>query len=263
MNDLPRTRLYVGSPLGPALSVPLTPTQTHHLNIVLRKNAGDAIRLFNGQDGEWLARLDRIGRSGATATVDRRLRPQTPAPDLCLLATPLKRGRMEWLVEKATELGVAEIQLILTMNTDAPRPKVDKLAIHAVEAAQQCERLDVPVLHPPAELARVLAGWPKARPLAVAAERAPSSGVPPENLAEVARRHPGGPAGLLVGPEGGLTVSELDDLRDLPFVALVGLGPRILRAETAALAALACWQCLAGDGSVSPPLRSVSTTGAC
>ncbi|MCA8908978.1 MAG: 16S rRNA (uracil(1498)-N(3))-methyltransferase [Rhodospirillaceae bacterium] len=263
MNDLPRTRLYVGSPLGPAASVPLTPTQTHHLNIVLRKNAGDAIRLFNGQDGEWLARLEQIGRSGGSAVAERQLRPQSAGPDIRLLVPPLKRGRIEWLVEKATELGVAEIQLILTIHTDAQRPKADKLAIHAVEAAQQCERLDVPALHPPVPLPEVLAAWPAGRPLVVAAERAPASGPPPPGLAEVARQHSCGPAGLLVGPEGGFTVSELDDLRDLPFVALVGLGPRILRAETAALAALACWQCLAGDGSVSPPLRSLVTTGAC
>ena len=251
----PRTRLFVNHPLTTGAVVPLLAAQVHHLRTVLRKSADDAIRLFNGRDGEWLGRLTELGRSTGTAVPEQRLRPQDTGPDIWLCAAPIKRARMDWLVEKATELGASAILPVITARTDVAQVRADRLADHALGAAQQCERLDVPQVLAPLDLSALLDTWPAGRALVAAAEQPGGGGAAVPPLAEVARRHPGGPAALLIGPEGGFTVSELDALVELPFARLASLGPRILRAETAALAALACWQCLAGDWSEPPPDR--------
>lgn len=246
---LPRTRLYVDAPLGEGRAVALTEAQAHHLRGVLRLAPGAGLRLFNPRDGEWLARLDALSKAGGSALAERQLRPPAPAPDLWLCFAPVKKDAVDAVVEKGTELGVAVLQPVFTRFTDVQRVNLDRLRAHAVAAAEQCERLDVPELRDPIGLDTLLAGWPAGRILLVCAEAGAA-----RPLAEVAAEATG-PAALLVGPEGGFAPAELAALQRQEFVRPVGLGPRILRADTAAIAALAVWQSLAGDGRGRPPHR--------
>ena len=175
-------------------------------------------------------------------TVERLLRPVEPEPDLWLVFAPIKRARLDWLVEKATELGTSALLPVWTARTQVERINLERLRAHAIEAAEQSERLSVPELRPPDTLERLLADWPLHRRLIVGDE---SGAGKPVN--DVFRRLSPGPAALLVGPEGGFDQTELDAFGKLSFVTRVGLGPRVLRAETAALAALAVFQAIAGD----------------
>lgn len=252
--DLPRARLLVAADLAAGAAVPVPAGPAHHLRNVLRLAPGAAVRLFNGRDGEWLARIDALGKGQADLTVLVRLRPQTPGPDLWLCFAPVKKDAIDAIADKATELGASVLQPVFTDHTDVTRVNVERLRSHAAEAAGQSERLDAPEVRAPMALSDLLARWPGERPLAVCAEAGPA-----RPIAEVAGELIGRPAALLVGPEGGFAQSELDALAKLPFVRAVGLGPRILRADTAALAALACWQAVAGDGRERPPDRRTST----
>lgn len=202
----------------------------------MRRSAGDTVRLFNGCDGEFSARIDSIRRDRATLEVGQQLRAQTPEPDLWLLFALLKRDATDLIVQKATELGVAALHPVITERSNTHRVNAERLATIAVEAAEQCERLTVPRLHEPRPLLTALSNWPSDRRLFVAVERL---AVPP-----IAPSH--GPRALLVGPEGGFTPPELDALRAHPFVTLVTLGPRILRAETACIVGLALLQGMDG-----------------
>ena len=246
----PRTRLYVTAGLSAGVPVMLDVGQAHRLKSVLRMAPGDGLLLFNGRDGEWRARIERLAKSAASVVPEAPTRAPTGGADLWLCFAPIKRGRIDHVVEKAVELGVSILQPVVTQNTDVTRVNIDRLRAHAIEAAEQCERLDVPEVRAPMRFDAVLAGWPEGRCLAFAAE---AGDAPP--IAAMAPAHAGRPAALLVGPEGGLTQLELDALRKLPFASPVGLGPRILRADTAAIAALACWQALAGDWQARPPPR--------
>jgi len=246
---LPRTRLFVDAPLREGLAVALAGAQAHHLRGVLRLTPGAGLRLFNPRDGEWLARLDTLTKAGASALAERQLRPPTPTPDLWLCFAPVKKDAIDAVVEKGTELGAAVLQPVFTRFTDVQRVNLERLRAHAVAAAEQCERLDVPEVRDPVGLDALLAGWPAGRSLLVCAEAGEA-----RPIAEVAAES-AGPAALLVGPEGGFAPAELDDLGRHEFVRPVGLGPRILRADTAAIAALAAWQMLAGDGRGRPPHR--------
>lgn len=223
-------RLYVEAALWAGAEIALSPEQAHRLARVLRLRPGAPIALFNAADGEWRAQILQIDRSAAVARVEAQIRAPVPEPGLTLLFAPLRGGRTELVVEKATELGVAAIQPVLCAHAVADKVKPEKLRAIGIEAAEQCERLSVPDIRPLAPLFCALAGWPADRPLAVCAERAD---VAP--LAALAGRA----AGVLIGPEGGFAPMELDRLRALDFVHPASLGPRILRAETAALAALA------------------------
>jgi 16S rRNA (uracil1498-N3)-methyltransferase len=250
----PRARLHVAAPLAAGAAVALGESQAHYLRGVLRLGPGDAVALFNGRDGEWRAAIEQLGKRSAALRCLTQTRPQQAEPDLWLLFAPIKRTRIDFLVEKATELGVARLQPVITRRTVAARINPERLLSHAVEAAEQCERLTVPELAEPLPLARCLAAWPAGRRLLVAAESGPA--LPIADLLAAARSEP--PAqgwALLVGPEGGFHPGELDDLHKLPFVSAVGLGPRILRAETAALAGLACWQAVLGDGRDATSFR--------
>jgi 16S rRNA (uracil1498-N3)-methyltransferase len=198
----------------------------------MRRGPGDAVMLFNGEDGEWLAHLTTLRRDATGIIVDRALRPQAAEPDLWLLFAPLKRGATDLLVAKATELGVAVLTPVLTERCNTARLNLVRLAAIAIEAAEQSERLTIPRIDPPRRLGELLADWPDARPLVVATERAAAPPVPSIH----------GPAALLIGPEGGFTPAELDALRQHPFVQPATLGPRILRAETAAIVGLALLQ---------------------
>jgi 16S rRNA (uracil1498-N3)-methyltransferase len=225
-------RLYIDAPLTAGLTVEATAAQAHHLATVMRRASGDRLRLFNGRDGEFAARIGALGRDKASLRVEDRLRPQNPEPDLWLAFALLKRDATDLVVQKATELGAAALLPVITERTIAIRVNEARLAAIAIEAAAQCERLTLPRLHAPRRLTAVLGDWQPARRLFAAAERAAAPGI----------RAAHGPAALLVGPEGGFTPAELDALQAHPFVTLVSLGPRILRAETACIAGLALLQ---------------------
>jgi 16S rRNA (uracil1498-N3)-methyltransferase len=226
-------RLFVDVPLHAGIEVALPPAQAHYLGTVMRRSRGELVRLFNGRDGEWQARLGALRRGVAEAVVEHRIRPQVAEPDIWLAFALLKRTATDFLVQKATELGAAALLPLTTERTGAERVKLERLAAIAIEAAEQSERLTVPALHPPQRLPALLAGWPAERRLVAAMERRAAPAVAPVR---------GRPAGLLVGPEGGFTQVELDALGRCPFVVPASLGPRILRAETAAIVGLALLQ---------------------
>jgi 16S rRNA (uracil1498-N3)-methyltransferase len=238
----PRLHLIAG--LAAGREIELEPARAHYLRSVLRLGPGAAVAVFNAEDGEWLCRIAGIGKNGARLTAERQLCSPEPGgePDLWLLFAPIKRARLDWLVEKATELGVAALLPVWTARTQVERVNLDRLRAHAVEAAEQSERLSVPELRAPERLGRLLATWPGARRLVVCDESGAG-----EPISDAAARLPPGPVALLVGPEGGFDETELDAIGKLSFVTRVGLGPRVLRGETAALAAVAVFQAIAGD----------------
>src|SRR5260221_6756776 len=218
----------------------------------MRREGGAQLLLFNGRDGEWRATLGLRGKKAAVATVGERTREQTAEPDLWLCFAPVKRARIDYIAEKATELGVAALQPILTRHTIVERVNIERLPANAIEAAEQTERLTVPEVRAPVELAHLLSNWPVERRLLMCDE---TGGGPPIGgvlgaLDEVARA---APWAIVIGPEGGFAAGELAALRRIKDVTAVGLGPRILRADTAALAALACWQAMVGDWQKPTP----------
>jgi 16S rRNA (uracil1498-N3)-methyltransferase len=225
-------RLFTTSPLHDGASIAATPEQAHYLGSVMRQSAGATVLLFNGANGEWRARIDSIRKDRAVFVLESRTRVQNASLPLTLLFAPLKRDTTNMVIEKATELGVTRIQPVFTDRTNAGRLNLDRLEAIAREAAEQCERLDVPDIAQPARLMEALASWPHDRVLFAAIER---SGASPPAFRPAQ-------AALLIGPEGGFTEGELDVLRRLSFVEPIGLGPRILRAETAAIAGLALLQ---------------------
>jgi len=235
-------RLHVEPGLASSGVIELEAGQAHYLRTVLRLGRGAAVAGFNAVDGEWLCRIAEVGKSRVLLTVERQLRVPEPDTDLWLLFAPIKRARLDWLVEKGTELGASVLLPVCTVRSQSERLNLERLRAHAVEAAEQSERLSLPELHPPEALDRVLASWSAERPLMVCDESGAG-----EPIGEAARRLAAGPMALLVGPEGGFDQTELDALDKLSFVTRIGLGPRVLRAETAALAALAVFQAIAGD----------------
>lgn len=226
-------RLFVEQALATGADVVVEGT---YLGAVLRLAAGDKVKLFDDGTGEWLAEIVEAGKKRATLTVIERLRDRERVPDLWLLFAPIKRGRIDWLVEKATELGVARLQPVLTRRTIVDRLNLDRLRAHAIEAAEQCERTALPQLAAPVKLDALLRAWPADRILWFADERGGARFAPAP-----------GPAAILIGPEGGFTDEERDAIRALPSARPISLGPRILRADTAALAALSLWMAAAGD----------------
>ena len=222
-------RLFANLPLIPGVTIGLSPEAAHYLGNVMRLGPGDEVRLFNGAQGEWRARIKHLEKKVVFLELLTQLRPQTAEPDCWLCFALLKRQKTDFAVEKATELGVSVIQPVITARTQAERVNLDRLRAIAIEAAEQCERLAVPEIRPPLPLAKLLAGWPAGRHLAVADERRTAPVLGPI----------AGPAALLIGPEGGFAPAELDAVTAYPFVTRVSLGPRILRAETAAIAGLA------------------------
>ncbi len=247
-------RLYVAPDLVEGGVVVLDGDQAHYLSRVMRLGAGDPVRVFNGRHGEWDASLTASTKSTATLQLGPRVRAQAGVPDLWLLFAPLKKARTDFVVEKAVELGVAEIRPVLTERTDAETVRVDRLQRLAIEAAEQTERLDVPPIRDATKLMPLLSGWDASRVLLFADEAGDDAERPWGGEAgrakpadDVLRGMPDGPAAILIGPEGGFSVAERAHLRKQAFVRPVSLGPRILRAETAAVAALALWQAIRGD----------------
>ncbi len=225
-------RLHVTATLTAGTAFDATPAQAHYLGTVMRRAAGDPLRLFNGIDGEWEGRIVALRRDRGRIEPVRLLRAQMAEPDLWLAFAPLKRDATELVVQKATELGAAAILPVLTARTNTSRLNAERLAAIAIEAAEQCERLTVPTIAEPRRLSALLAGWPAGRVLAAALERAEAPFLRPIAA----------PAALLIGPEGGFAPDELEELHRHPFVKGVSLGPRILRAETAAIVGLALLQ---------------------
>jgi 16S rRNA (uracil1498-N3)-methyltransferase len=225
-------RLYVDTPLIPGEVIAASSQQAHYLGSVMRRHPGDPVHLFNGRDGEFAGSIETIRRDRADLRVDSLLRPQGSEPDLWLVFALLKRDATDLVVQKATELGVAALFPTITEHSNTHRVNEARLASIAVEAAEQSERLTVPRLHPPQPLDTVLSHWPPDRRLFVAAERTDTPRIMPSH----------DKTALLVGPEGGFTSAELDAMRGHPFVTLISLGPRILRAETACIAGLALLQ---------------------
>jgi 16S rRNA (uracil1498-N3)-methyltransferase len=220
-------RLFVPEPLSSGAVIAANQGQAHYLAHVMRRVAGDSVLLFNGRDGEWQAGIDRIARDRAMLRLEFQTRTQGAEPDLWLAFAPLRRDATNLVVEKATELGASAILPVITARSQTSRINLDRLTLIAREAAEQSERLTVPVIAAPVTLNELMKRWPVERRLAVAAERRGAAALHP----------PAG--GLLIGPEGGFTAAELDGLAEYPFVTLVSLGARILRAETAAIAGLA------------------------
>jgi 16S rRNA (uracil1498-N3)-methyltransferase len=242
LNERPATRLYVPQELVAGAVVALDAAQAHRLRHVLRLGAGAAVAAFNENDGEWRCRLTEQGKRGATLIPEQRLRAAETELDLWLLFAPIKRARLDWLIEKATELGATALLPVSTARTQPERLNPERLRAVAIAAAEQSERLSVPEVRTPEPFDKLLAGWPAERCLFVCDET--GGGMP---IAAAIADFPGDPAALLIGPEGGFTETELDALSKLPIVTRVGLGPRVLRAETAAVAALAVFQAIAGD----------------
>jgi 16S rRNA (uracil1498-N3)-methyltransferase len=240
------SRLFVEADLAAGVEAPLAEAQVHYLRHVMRRPDGAPLRLFNGRDGEWQATLAGRGKRSAVAEVTICIRPQAAEPDVWLCFAPVKRARIDYIAEKATELGAAVLQPVVTRHTAVERVNVERLRANAVEAAEQTERLCVPEVRPPVDLARLLAGWPQGRHLLMCDE---TGGGPPiaEALTGLNAAARAAPWAIVIGPEGGFAAEELAALRRIRDVMAVGLGPRILRADTAALAALACWQALVGD----------------
>jgi 16S rRNA (uracil1498-N3)-methyltransferase len=255
-------RLYVSQDLLQGMRIAADERAVHHLLNVLRRGPGDPVLVFNGRDGEYHARIAETGKRKLTLEVLARRRGQEAEPGLWLCFPPLKKDAVDFLVEKATELGVARFQPVLTAHTAAARINRERLGIAAVEAAEQCERLTVPEIVEPMSLDALRLSWPQRRALLVCAEAGAAlpiaealrdfkeAGFTPNNLTSDVRNFDN--YAVLCGPEGGFQQDELDRLRKLPFVTPVGLGPRVLRAETAALAALAAFQAILGDGAKRP-----------
>ncbi len=248
------SRLHLDRPLHEGATIGLDHDRAHYLRSVLRLEAGAAIALFNGRDGEWLARIEGLGKGWCSLRVDRRLRAPQQEDDLWLIFAPIKRARIDFIAEKATELGCSRLQPVMTRFTDVTRVNVERLAANAREAAEQCRRLTVPEVQVPIGLARLLESWPNDRRLLVCAESGPVQPIA-EALGELAAEAAPRATALavLVGPEGGFAPEELEMLGSRAFVSPVGLGPRVLRAETAALAALACVQAILGSRDRPPP----------
>lgn len=251
---MPEPRLLIDEPLRPGAEIALDEGQARHVGTVLRLDVGDALRPFNARDGEWRARVSAKSKRGMSVVVEVLLREARATPDLDLLFAPVKRHATDLIVEKATELGVRRIRPVVTQRTIAETVRVDRLQSIAREAAEQTERFDAPEVVDATSLARALDGWDVGRPLIFADESGDEDGKAwggetgrAKPIAEALLSVKAERLALLVGPEGGFTPEERRMLRNLPYVVPVSLGPRILRAETAVIAALSVIQSHWGD----------------
>ncbi|MEE9272056.1 MAG: 16S rRNA (uracil(1498)-N(3))-methyltransferase [Robiginitomaculum sp.] len=234
------SRLYVSQALAKGKDIGLLQSQAHFLGCVMRKNVGEHIRVFNGEDGEWLAEIFELAKRKAKVKIREQIRAPLSVPDIWLLFAPVKKTRNLFIVEKAVELGAARICPVITART-IWKIRMDKMDAHIIEAAEQTERLDLPLALPPQSLVSLLETWDQARTL-VFADEAGGAAPAAKALAKVNT-----PCAILIGPEGGFTDKERAMLRNKPYVRPISLGPRILRADTAAFSTLALWQAVSGD----------------
>ncbi len=236
-------RLYVSAPLEEGASLPLSPEQANYLVNVLRLGPGARVLLFNGRDGEFAASLAAVARKSVTLAVAARTRPQESAPDVDFLFAPLKHARLDYMAQKAVEMGAGRLRPIVTRRTQVARLNLERLEANAIEACEQCGVIWTPAVLPVEPLERALAQWPAARLLVFCDEEAPKAN--PLAALGAAKAHAG--VGLIIGPEGGFDERERAAILAVPRVARLSLGPRILRADTAAVAALALIQATVGD----------------
>ncbi|MCK5747501.1 MAG: 16S rRNA (uracil(1498)-N(3))-methyltransferase [Oricola sp.] len=249
-------RLYIDGPLHSGLPAPLSAEQAHYLKNVLRRNEGDELRLFNGKDGEFAARIVELKKKMGAAQIGERTREQEAEPDLTLCFAPVKRGALETIIQKAVEIGAARLQPVITERTVAPKLNIERLQAIATEAAEQCGRLTVPSVDEPMKLAALLEGWPEDRRLLFCDEAGDEEtqewggregrAMPVLEALKAADSKTESWT-VLTGPEGGFTPAERTELRAKSYVTAATLGPRILRADTAAIASLVLWQAALGD----------------
>jgi 16S rRNA (uracil1498-N3)-methyltransferase len=237
----PAPRLYLNARLGEGREHELAPAQGHYLRDVLRLGPGDPVHVFNAMDGEYIAFLTEAGRKRSVIRCEKKRADISPPPDIDFLFAPLKHARLDYMVQKATELGARRLVPVITARTIAAKVNMDRMRANAVEAAEQCNLVFVPEVLEPRKLEAILGSWPAERALVFCDE-----GADGENpLAALKKLKT--PAALLIGPEGGFTAEERDHLKRLPFVTAISLGPRIMRADTAGTAALALLQAAIGD----------------
>ncbi len=241
-HDFKSQRLFLNQPLAAGQSLEADRNQAHYLVNVLRMKSGGEVLVFNGRDGEWLARIETSGRKSCRLTPLSRTRPQPPEPDLAYLFAPLKQARLDYMVQKAVEMGAGRLQPVLTQNTQVSRVNCERMRANAIEAAEQCGILSIPETSEAEKLDTVLQGWPADRALIFCDEgvAAGSAGAALEAIGQTK-------IAVLIGPEGGFSQAERQRLTGLPYVIPISLGPRILRADTAAVAALALVQSVIGD----------------
>lgn len=237
-----KLRLYVGAPLGKGLRVKPDDNQAHYLLHVMRSKAGDRLNLFNGLDGEWSARVAEVSKRSCSLECERRISSQAEVPDVWLCFAPIKKAPGDYVAQKATELGARVLQPVFTRRTIVSRVNLERMRANAIEAAEQSGRMSVPEAREPLAFQEFLAGWPRDRRLVHCDEGGNAHPIA-SLLASLADQ----PFAILTGPEGGFDPAERAMLHSQPFVVPVSLGPRILRADTAALAALAIWQSIRGD----------------
>ena len=235
-------RLLVPHDLAAGAELALDEGQSRYLAAVMRLSVGDELLVFNGRDGEWLAGVAAVGKRAVTLLVRRQSRPQAAGPDVELVVALVKRGPLETIVEKATELGARRVRLVITERTNADHARVDRLAAIAAEAAEQTGRLDAPQVLAPVKLEELIADWPSGRRLLFCDEAGEA-----QPILHVLAAAQAGPWGVLIGPEGGFSARERQSLREPPYATACSLGPRILRADTAAISALSLWQAALGD----------------
>ena len=240
--DFRAQRLFLDMPLGAGAVVEPARAQAHYLIHVLRLKAGDAILVFNGRDGEWRATLREAGRKTCILAIDEQTRAQPDTPDLDFLFAPLKQARLDYMVQKGVEMGAGRLIPVRTQFTQIARVNADRMRANAIEAAEQCGLLSLPEIAPLERFDKILTGWEPARRLVFCDEAAPVAD-PVAALKAV----PAGPLAVLIGPEGGFSPAERARLLGLSHVTAISLGPRILRADTAAVAALAIVQAAIGD----------------
>ena len=242
-------RLFVDRLLEHGLELRIDGGQAHYLLSVMRVKPGSVVKVFDDRSGEWAAEVAAVGKRDLLLRLVERLRAREAVPDLWLCAAPIKRGRIDWVAEKASELGVARLIPVATRRAVVDRLNADRLRAHMIEAAEQCERTALPSLDPLTPLDKLLSSWPAGRRLFFADEEGGSP------MAAAVAAHPG-PAAILIGPEGGFDPAERAAIRACPAAVPVALGPRVLRAETAALAAVSLWMAIAGDWSADSALQS-------
>ena len=239
-SDMNKIRLFVDHTLGEAQSVPLNKDQAHYIFSVMRKSIGETILIFDGNNGEWEASIEEISKKSGVLFCIKQTKPQIMPPDLWLFFSPLKKVRTDFIVEKATELGVAKIIPVQTEHTNADRVNLSRLSAHAIEAAEQCGGTYIPKIEELQKINEVLENFPPDRRLLFCDEKLQASEVNLENLKK-------GKWAILVGPEGGFSEIERNYLKGLKFTFSISLGPRILRADTAAVTAISLWQNYLGD----------------
>ena len=239
-SDQTKTRLYITGPLQAGQALELSSDHAHFLGNVLRLKAGDQIALFNENDGEWIGPVTALKKRDGQVTLERQSRPCVPEPGPWLAFAPLKKDRTHMIIEKATELGVERLLPVITQNTNG-RANRDRMAAQAIEASEQSERLSVPTVMEPQSLVGFLENWPPERTLLAGDETGGGQAIV-EVISSNTKKNKD--YGILVGPEGGFNNDERALLKGAEFCTLIDLGPRILRAETAAIAALACLQAL-------------------